>query len=161
VPTNKKTCCQICPVRTKIGDMSPTLPAKLTSGNLAALLTWHRVPNVGELNKEEMLAKWGRIMTSLKPPPLYEKWTHEDEVKLEEAKSDIVEMAYTALGHMVVLKKKELLLAAWEMSQEEVDQLVVARSETAGSGGIWGGDGGVTGEQKIMGPRYSRGNAVP
>ncbi len=27
-------------------------------------------------------------------------------------------------------------------SQEEVDQLVAARSETAGSGGIWGGDGG-------------------
>ncbi len=51
-------------------------------------------------------------------------------------------MVHTALGHMVVLKKKELLLAAREMSQEEFNQLVAARSETAGSGGILRGDGG-------------------
>ncbi len=78
-------------------------PSKLTSGDLTALLTWHRVPKVGELNKEEKLVKWGRIMTSSKPPPLYEKWTHKDEVKLDEAKLDIVKLAHTALGHMVAL----------------------------------------------------------
>jgi hypothetical protein len=60
------------------------------------------------MNKEEKLAKWGRIVTSMKPPPLYEKWTNGDEVKLEEAQLDIIEMAHTALGHMVALKKKEL-----------------------------------------------------
>jgi hypothetical protein len=90
-------------------------------------------------NKEKKLVKWGRIMNSLKPPPSYEKWTHEDEVKLEEAQSDVVEMAHTALGHMVALKKKELLLAAREMSQEEFDQLVAARSEATESGRIGGG----------------------
>ncbi len=78
---------------------------KLTSGDLTTLLTWHRVPKVGELNKEEKLAKWGRIVTSMKSPPSYEKWTNEDEVMLEEAQSENVEMAHTALGHMVVLKK--------------------------------------------------------
>lgn len=36
---------------------------------------------------------------------------------------------------MVALKKKELLLAAREMSQEEFDQLVAARSEATESGG--------------------------
>ena len=90
------------------------------------------------MNKEEKLAKWGRIVTSLKPPPPYEKWTHEDEVKLEEAKSDIVEMAHTALGHMVALKKKELLLAARDMSQEEFNQLVAARSEMISSERFFG-----------------------
>ncbi len=85
---------------------------------------------MGELNKEEKLAKWGRIVTSMKSPPSYEKWTNEDEVMLEEAQPDNVEMAHTALGHMVALKKKELLLAAREMSQEELfDKLVAARSE--------------------------------
>ena len=121
-------------------------PSKLTSGDLTALLTWHRVPKVGELNKEEKLAKWGRIMNSLKPPPSYEKWTHEDEVKLEEAQSDVVEMAHTALGHMVALKKKELLLAAREMSQEEFDQLVAARRSEATELGRIGGGGVGAGE---------------
>jgi len=37
------------------------------------LLTWHRVPKVGELNKEEKLAKWGRIVTSMKPPQSHQK----------------------------------------------------------------------------------------
>ena len=66
-------------------------------------------------------------------------------VKLEEAKSDIVEMAHTALGHMVALKKKELLLAARDMSQEEFNQLVAARSEMISSERIFGAgehDGG-------------------
>ena len=78
-------------------------------------------------------------MTSMKPPPLYEKWTNEDEVKLEEAQLDIVEMTHTALGHMVALKKKELLLAAREMSQEEFEQLVAARSEATPAAGMGGG----------------------
>ena len=140
-------------------------PSKLTAGDLTSLLTWHRVPKVGELNKEEKLAKWGRIMNSLKPPPSYEKWTHEDEVKLEEAQSDVVEMAHTALGHMVALKKKELLLAAREMSQEEFDQLVAARSEATesrriGGGGVGAGehDGG-TDDNGSMIIEGERGNA--
>ena len=48
-------------------------------------------------------------------------------------------MVHTALGHMVALKKKELLLAAREMSQEEFDQLVAARSEATELGRIGGG----------------------
>ncbi len=114
-------------------------PSKLTLGNLTTLFTWHRVPTVGESNKEEKLAKWFRIVTSMKPPPLYTKWTNEDEVKLEEAQLDVIEMAHTALGHLVALKKKELLLAAHEMSHEEFDQLVAARSEEATAAAGMGG----------------------
>jgi hypothetical protein len=121
-------------------------PSKLTSGDLTTLLTWHRVPKVGELKKEKKLAKWGRIVTSMKPRPLYEKWTNEDDVKLEEAQSDIVEMMHTALGHMVALKKKELLFAAREMSQKEFDQLVVARSEVTPAAGMGGGGVGTVGD---------------
>ena len=39
---------------------------------------------------------------------------------------------------MVVLKKKELLLNACEMSQEKFDQLVVVRSEATGAVGMGG-----------------------
>ena len=80
------------------------------------------------MNKEQKLSKWGRIVTSDKPPPSYEKWTEEDELRLEEAQSDVIEMAHTALGQMEALKKKELVLAARAMSEEEFNQLVLARS---------------------------------
>ncbi len=55
-------------------------------------------------------------------PPAFNKWTHHDVEQLMEAQCDVVEMAHTALGHLVALKKKELLLAALLMSQEEFDQ---------------------------------------
>ncbi len=41
-------------------------------------------------------------------PPLFEKWMDEDEVRLEEEQLNLVDMAYTAIGHMEELKKKEL-----------------------------------------------------
>ena len=41
-------------------------------------------------------------------------------------------MEHTHLGHMEALKKKELLLAACAMSQEEFDQLVADRHSLVG-----------------------------
>jgi hypothetical protein len=99
----------------------------------------------------------------MKPPPLFKKWTNEDEVKLEEAQSDIVEMMHTALGHMVALKKKELLFAVHEMSQEEFDQLVAARSEATPAAEMGGGlepSGNRTAERMITCPYWTE-NAVP
>ena len=49
-------------------------------------------------------------------------------MRLEEAQLDVVEMAHTALGQMEALKKKELILAARAMSEEEFNQLVLAQS---------------------------------
>jgi len=47
---------------------------------------------------------------------------NDDEEQLKEAQSNVVEMAHTALGHLEALKKKELLLAALLMTQEEFDK---------------------------------------
>ncbi len=60
-------------------------------------------------------------------PSPFEKWTNANDLKFKEAKLDIVEMEHINLGHMKVLKKKELVLAACAMSQEEFDQLVADR----------------------------------
>ena len=46
-----------------------------------------------------------------------------------EAQSDIVEMAHTALGHLEELKKKEMVLAAMTMSNDEFDQLISQRNQ--------------------------------
>ncbi len=55
--------------------------------------------------------------------------TEEDELRLEEAQLDVVEMAHTALGQMEALKKKELVLAARAMLEDEFNQLVLAQSD--------------------------------
>ncbi len=55
-----------------------------------------------------------------------QKWTNEDEMRLEEAQSDVVKMAHTTLGQMEALKKKELVLVARAMLEEEFNQWVLA-----------------------------------
>jgi hypothetical protein len=78
------------------------------------------------MNKEQKLSQWLRIVTLSKSPPSYEKWTEEDDLRLQEAQSDVVDMAHTALGQMEALTKKELVMAARAMSQAEFNQLVLA-----------------------------------
>ena len=48
---------------------------KLNFGDLTmtTLLTWHQVSKVGDMNKEEQLAEWLRIVGSRKTPPSFEK----------------------------------------------------------------------------------------
>jgi hypothetical protein len=102
-------------------------PTKLTASNLLILLTWHQQPKVASMKKDAKLNTWLRIVEQNEVPPPFEKWTNADDLKLEEAKSDIIEMEHMHLGHMEVLKKKELVLAVRAMSQEEFDQLVADR----------------------------------
>ena len=94
---------------------------------MTVLLTWHQVPKVASMKKEEKKNAWLRIVESRKVPPPFEKWTVADDLLLEEAQSNIVEMAHTHLGHMEALKKKELLLAVHTMLQKEFDELVADR----------------------------------
>jgi hypothetical protein len=60
------------------------------------------------MKKEEKLSAWVAIVNRGKAPPSFEKWTDDDDLKLMEAQSDVVEieMAHTALGHMEAPKKK-------------------------------------------------------
>ena len=95
---------------------------------MTVILTWHQVPKVAIMKKEEKKNAWLRIVESRKVPPSFEKWTVADDLLLEEAQSNIVETAHTHLGHMEALKKKELLLVARAMSQKEFDELVADRN---------------------------------
>jgi hypothetical protein len=81
------------------------------------------------MKKEEKLSAWVAIVNRGKALPPFEKWTDADNLKLLEAQSDIVEMAHTALGHLEALKKKELVLVALTMTQEEFDKLAADRNE--------------------------------
>ncbi len=60
---------------------------------------------------------------------LFKKCTDADDIKLLEAQSDVVEMAHKALGHLEVLKKKELVLATFTMTQDDFDKLAADRNQ--------------------------------
>ncbi len=59
-----------------------------------------------------------------KAPPAFDKWTDGNEEKLLEVQSDIVDMAHTALGQLEALEKKELLLSAMTMPNDEFEKCV-------------------------------------
>ena len=56
-------------------------------------------------------------------PPAFDKWTNGDKEKLLEAHSDIVDIAHTALSQLEALKKKELLLSAMMMPDDEFEKM--------------------------------------
>ena len=125
---------------------------KLTRTNLTVLLTWYQHANVAKMKKDKKLAAWVVIVSSGRAPPPYERWTGVDDAKLLEAQSDIVEMAHTALGHLEELKKKELVLAAMTMSNEEFDQLVAQRNQLIVESAVASGDAHINSDAPIPPP---------
>ena len=102
---------------------------KIKATDLTILLSWHQHPKVAGMKKEGKLSVWAAIVNRGKEPPSLEKWTDADNIKLLEAQSEVVEMAHTALRHLEALKKKELVLAALTMTQENFDKLAADRNE--------------------------------
>jgi hypothetical protein len=107
---------------------------------------------VAKMKKDEKLAAWVVIVSSGRATPPYERWTGVDDAKLLEAQSEIVEMAHTALGHLEELKKKELVLAAMTMSNEEFNQLVAQRNQLIVESAVASGDAHINSDAPILPP---------
>jgi hypothetical protein len=60
-----------------------------------------------------------RDLASQKPPPLYERWTNEDEQRLVALQSNVIGIEDTMFGREVVMKKRELEAAAGHFTWEE------------------------------------------
>jgi hypothetical protein len=60
-----------------------------------------------------------------------ERWTNGNKEKMLDAQSNIVGMKHMALGRLKALKKKEFLLAALTMSQEEFKKFGGQKGEVA------------------------------
>jgi hypothetical protein len=71
------------------------------------------------MNKATKSLAWKEIVDNNWQPPLFSRWTKADERKLAEALATMVDISHTALGRMVEMKKKELVLAAVTMSNNE------------------------------------------
>ncbi len=62
---------------------------------------------------------WKGIVDNNQQPPSFSKWTKADERKLAEALATMLTIGHTALGRMVDMKKKELVLAAVTLLNNE------------------------------------------
>ncbi len=98
-------------------------PEKLTATDLTVLLTWHQHKKVAGMNKATKVIVWKEIVDNNRQPPLFSRWTEADERKLAEALATTVDIGHTALRRMVEMKKKELVLAAVTMSNDEFEVL--------------------------------------
>jgi hypothetical protein len=92
---------------------------------LDMLLGWHQVKSPPGVNwkKEDKLAEWKRIMATMKPHPLYARWTDEDEEKLVNLSAERLDISNTAYGRELALKERELEAAAIKMGCEKRDKL--------------------------------------
>ncbi len=87
--------------------------------DLTVLLTWHQHQKIAGMNKAAKVLAWKGIVDNNRQLPSFSKWTKADERKLAEALATMVMIGHTALGRMVDMKKKELVLATVTMSNNE------------------------------------------
>ena len=104
---------------------------------LTTVLKWYATPKLGSMNKEAKTAAWVNICENNLEPPVHEKWTEEDESKLQEAYNPVVQMRHTAFGRMESKKKKEFEIAASIMSDEEFNAIVKARYDAKACEESW------------------------
>ncbi len=62
-------------------------------------------------------------MATMKPPPLYARWTDEDEEKLVNLSAERLDISSTAYGRELALKERELEAVAIKMGREKRDKL--------------------------------------
>ena len=81
----------------------------LVNPELEKLLLWYTgVPKKDLGKKAEKMAKWAKIVDEKATPPVHEKWTPENESKLEQLKKKDIKIGDTAYGRLVAGKKREL-----------------------------------------------------
>ena len=105
-----------------LGKEPPTYLAK----ELTTLLKWYQIP-AKEMpkGKAACVARWQEIVEKGLQPPTYEKWTADDEAKLEKMKEFKIEIEDTALGRRRETSKRQMFSSIAHFSPEE---MVKARS---------------------------------
>ena len=89
----------------------------LNGTDCGKLLTWHGIDNTN-LSAEQKKAKWSKIAAENRPEPTFEKWTNDDEARLEELKSTNLSIEDTELGRKKKAQETESLAAFASMTPE-------------------------------------------
>ena len=101
---------------------------KYTVKELESLLTWYNVKKLNSMSKEEKVRKWLEIKEKGSNPPIYERWTDDDEIALVEASRTDLEIGDTAVGRLEEKRKRDLMQAARHLSAEEWAEIAETRS---------------------------------
>ena len=90
---------------------------------LDILLKWYGTPSLSKLDVPSKKAEWQQILDEKREPPAYEKWTADDEARLDELKKREIDIADTVLGRHRAVQKREMMASVATMSKEELDEL--------------------------------------
>jgi hypothetical protein len=105
-----------------VGPSAETIRREVRKGQVGDPPAAYPVAITGICAMPKVLA-WKGIVDKNRHPPLLSRWTEADERKLAEASVTTVTIGHTALRRMVAMKKKELVLAAATMLNEEFEVL--------------------------------------
>ncbi|KAL3771166.1 hypothetical protein ACHAWU_004789 [Discostella pseudostelligera] len=93
-----------------------------------AVLAWYDVPQRNKLTtKEAKMRAWAKIRQEGKEPPMYAKWTDDDERELLEASKTEITLNDTALGRVQQRKKTEFMQAVPTLTREEWADVMLQR----------------------------------
>ncbi len=95
----------------------------LTVKELEVLLAWHQAPKVTGAKKADKLVQWQNIVAKGKAPPLFARWTDDDEERMQSLAAGGVSIGDTHYGREASLKERELEAAVYTMSREKRDEL--------------------------------------
>ena len=102
-----------------------------TKADFDAVLAWYNPPKRTQLtNNEEKARVWNGILTSNKVPPVYDRWTDDDERALLEASKDEITVGDTALGRMQRRKQNEVRGSIMNMTDAEWEEVIAARESS-------------------------------
>ena len=65
---------------------------------LDVLLAWHQAPKVSGAKKADKLVQWRNIVASEKAPPLFARWTNDDEERMNGLMTESISIADTHYG---------------------------------------------------------------
>lgn len=105
---------------------------KWTKTDFDAVLAWYNPLNRTKLttNEEKTQAWRNDIITKGKNPPVYKRWTDDDERELLEASKEEITLGDTALGRVQKRKSNEVRRSILNMPDAEWAELVAAREST-------------------------------
>ena len=90
---------------------------------LDVLLAWHQAPKVSGAKKADKLVQWQNIVASEKAPPLFARWTNDDEERMNGLTTESISITDTHYGQHAALIEKELGAAVDSMRRDKRNKL--------------------------------------
>ena len=109
---------------------------RLPKTDVDTLLRWHGIVPGKQMTPDTKFSHLRRIFESKKPPPEMERWSAEDEERLQNLRGKEISMEDTAVGRKKIVLEQQLSAATLSMSPTKWNQLVELRKRKYGEEGV-------------------------